>query len=102
MHLGFPIADAALTSRETPRPADDVAFLHGLLEGIARIEAAGYRRLAELGASPLISVRTVGGGARNTAWTAIRARVLGVPVRRAAAEEAAVGLAGLALRRAPR
>lgn len=98
----FPIADATLATRETPRPDDDLAFLHGLLEGVARIEAAGYRRLVELGASPLVSVRTVGGGARNAAWTAIRARVLGVPVCRAAAEEAAVGLAGLALRQALR
>lgn len=98
----FPIADAALAPRETPRPEDELAFLHGLLEGIARIEAAGYRRLVELGASPLVSVRTVGGGARNAAWTAIRARVLGVPMCRAAAEEAAMGLADLALRQALR
>lgn len=36
----------------SPRPADDAAFLHGLLEGMARIEALGYERLAALGASP--------------------------------------------------
>jgi sugar (pentulose or hexulose) kinase len=98
----FPIADPALPPRETPRPADDVAFLHGLLEGIARIEAAGYRRLADLGAPLVRRVFTVGGGARNPAWTAIRATVLGdaatgveFPVPRAL--EAAVGTAGLAL-----
>lgn len=94
----FPVADPALAPRETPRPADDATFLHGLLEGIARIEALGYRRLAELGAPPLRSVRSVGGGARNAAWTAIRARVLGVPFVAAASEEAAVGAAILALR----
>ncbi len=101
----FPIADPAFSPRETPRPADEVAFLHGLLEGIARIEKLGYQRLQELGAPPLRSVRTLGGGAANAAWTAIRARVLGVPLRASCAEEAAVGVAGLALqalsRRAP-
>lgn len=93
----FPIADAALAPRESPRPADDAAFLHGLLEGIARVEALGYRRLAELGAPALRSVRSVGGGARNPAWAAIRGRLLGVPLRPAASEEAAVGAAALAL-----
>ncbi len=96
----FPIADPNLAPRETPRPADDAAFLHGLLEGIARIEALAYRRLAELGAPPLTSLRTVGGGARNPAWTALRARILGVPLAPARSEEAAVGTAGLALQAA--
>ena len=94
----FPIADPALAPREVPRPADDVAFLHGLLEGIARIEALGYQRLAELGGPPLRSLRTVGGGAANPAWTALRARILGVATAPARSEEAAVGTAGLALR----
>jgi hypothetical protein len=41
-----PGADPHMAPREAPRPADDVRFLHGLLERIARIEALGYRRLA--------------------------------------------------------
>lgn len=69
-----------------------------LLEGVARIEALGYHRLAELGAPPLRSVRSAGGGARNAAWTAIRRRALGVPLVPAEAEAAAVGAAALALR----
>ncbi len=98
----FPVADAALAPRETPRPADDAAFLHGMLESIARIEAAAYRRLADLGAPLVKRVFTVGGGARNPAWAAIRARVLGEAVpgvepRVPRALEAAVGTAGLAL-----
>lgn len=93
----FPIADPALAPRLAPRPDDDAAFLHGLLEGIARVEALGYRRLAELGGPALVAVRSVGGGARNAAWTAIRARVLGVSMRPAAAEQAAAGTARLAL-----
>ncbi len=93
----FPIADPTLAPRVTPRPADDAEFLHGLLEGIARIEALGYRRLAELGGAGLQAVRTVGGGAGNAVWSAIRARVLGVEMRPAASEQAAVGVARLAL-----
>ena len=94
----FPIADPALAPRETPRPTDDATFLHGLLEGIARIEALGYQRLAALGAPPLRSVRSLGSGAANAAWTAIRARHLGVPMLPARSAEAAVGAALLALR----
>lgn len=94
----FPIADPKLPPKLGPRPADDAAFLHGLLEGIARIEALGFHRLAELGGPALTSVRTVGGGARNAAWTAIRARVLGIPFLPARSQEAAVGAAWLALR----
>jgi sugar (pentulose or hexulose) kinase len=93
----FPIADARMAPREMPRPADDARFLHGLLEGVARVEAEGYRRLTELGAPALRSVRSVGGGASNRTWTALRQRMLGVEMLPARAEEAAVGTAGLAL-----
>jgi len=93
----FPIADARFAPRERPRPSDDALFLHGLLEGIARIEARAYQKLTELGAPKLRSVRSVGGGATNAVWTAIRARMLGVDLLAARSEEAAVGTAGLAL-----
>lgn len=93
----FPVADPGQAPREAPRPADEADFLHGLLEGIARVEALGYRRLAELGAPPLSSVRSVGGGARNAVWSEIRARLLGVTMLPAGSEEAAVGAAALAL-----
>jgi len=82
----------------TPRPADDAVFLHALLEGIANIEALGYRRLAELGGPQLASVATVGGGAANESWRRIRATALGVPLRMPESDEAAVGVARLALR----
>ncbi len=72
-------------------------FLHGLLEGMARIEARGYQLLQELGASRLSHVYTAGGGAQNDTWTAIRARQLGVPVTRSHYTEAAYGTALLAL-----
>lgn len=96
----FPVNDPAMQPHVTPRPADDAAFLHGLLEGIARIEALGYQRLSELGAPPVRRVLTTGGGGGNDAWTKIRARVLGVPVTSAHAEAAqgTAMLARLALR----
>jgi sugar (pentulose or hexulose) kinase len=81
-----------------PRPADDAAFLHGLLEGMARIERVGYDRLAELGAPRPGRVFSSGGGAVNATWRAIRARLLGVPVLQATHAEAAYGTALLARR----
>lgn len=93
----FPINDPTLLPRETPRPEADALFLHGLLEGIARIETLGYQRLAELGAPPLKSIRTVGGGAGNPVWTTLRSRLLDVPVRDVRSGEAAAGSAHLAL-----
>jgi len=92
----FPVCDPTLAPRFAPRPDDDAAFLHGLLESLVRIEARGYALLAELGATPLRRVETAGGGANNPAWTAIRQRRLGVPVSRAAQTEAAYGAARLA------
>jgi len=76
----FPINDSALPPRLDPRPADDGRFLQGLLEGIARIEAAGYRRLQQLGAPPPRTVLTTGGGAANAGWTEIRRQRLGISV----------------------
>ena len=92
----FPVNDPDLAPRLAPRPPDDAEFLHGLLEGLARIEARGYALLAGLGASPLARVDTAGGGASNLAWARIRERLLGVPVARAAHTEAAYGAALLA------
>ncbi len=93
----FPVADARLAPRLEPRPGSNAEFLHGLLQGLARIEAAGYARLAELGAPPLVRVVTSGGGAKNTVWETLRARALGVPVSAAAHCEAAYGSALLCL-----
>lgn len=42
------------------RNADsDVQFLHGMLEGMANIEARAYSLLRELGAAPLTKVLTI-------------------------------------------
>lgn len=93
----FPVADPRLETRVEPRPAEDWRFLQGLLEGVAAIEAAGYERLRALGAPTPQRVLTIGGGARNAAWTRIRERVLGVPVTPAPVQEAAYGAALLGL-----
>jgi sugar (pentulose or hexulose) kinase len=93
----FPINDSQLAPCLEPRPQNAVDFLHGLLESMARIEARGYGLLQALGATPLTQVYTAGGGASNDAWTAIRARQLGVPVGRSSHSEAAYGTALLAL-----
>ncbi|HHM05351.1 MAG TPA: carbohydrate kinase [Gammaproteobacteria bacterium] len=92
----FPVSDPHLAPRLAPRPTDRAVFLQGLLEGVAQIEKQGYQRLAALGAPWPRRVLTVGGGARNPAWARIRARVLGMPVDRAAHSEAAYGTARLA------
>ena len=93
----FPLRDPAMPPRLSPRPADDAAFLHGLLQALARIEAAGYARLVELGATPPGGVISTGGGARNPAWTRLRERALRLPLRRATQTEAAFGMACLAM-----
>ncbi len=94
----FPVNDPQLAPRLDPRPADDMQFLHGLLQGLSRVEAYGYARLAELGATPLRSIVTTGGGASNRAWQTIRERMLGMPAPAAAHAEAAYGAALLARR----
>jgi sugar (pentulose or hexulose) kinase len=97
----FPINDPDLPPRLQPRPENPIEFLHGLLESIARIEALGYQKLREFGASPLTRVYTAGGGAKNPTWHSIRERLLGVPVLVPVYTEAAYGSALLAKRSAP-
>jgi sugar (pentulose or hexulose) kinase len=92
----FPINDPELAPQISPRPPADWQFFQGLLEGLAAIELTGYQRLAECGAPWPSSVRTTGGGARNSAWTQIRARLLNVPLLTADHSEAAFGSARLA------
>jgi D-ribulokinase len=93
----FPINNPHLSPRLTPRPESDIDFLHGLLEGMARIEARGYGLLQELGATPLTRVYTAGGGAKNQAWEVMRSRHLQVAIAPSPQTEAAYGTALLAL-----
>ncbi|MBI5918037.1 MAG: FGGY-family carbohydrate kinase [Nitrosomonadales bacterium] len=102
----FPVNDPQLAPRLSPRPLrpgsgpteNNAEFLHGLLQGLARIEAAGYAKLAELGATPLRAVVTAGGGAKNAVWRQMRERLLGVPVTATDQAEAAFGAALLGMR----
>ena len=94
----FPFNDPQRSPRLTPRPADDVQFFQGILEGIAQIEQQGYERLAQLGAPYPQRVLTAGGGSVNDSWTTLRANMLKVPVVKAAHQDAAYGAACLALR----
>ena len=89
----FPINDPSLAPCLTPRPDDDAMFLHGILEGIARIEARCYRTIAEAGGGSPVRILSAGGGARNDAFTRIRAIQLGLLPETAAETEAAIGAA---------
>lgn len=93
----FPINDAAYPPKLEPRPESDLVFFQALLEGITAIEKSGYDRLTALGGPGVRSVRTVGGGAVNPAWTRMREKALGVPFLPSRSAEAAVGTASLVL-----
>jgi hypothetical protein len=92
----FPVNDPAMQPILEPLPGDSVTFLQGMFEGIAGIEAHGYQLLKKLGARQVTEVRTTGGGAQNPVWTRIRERIVGVPMKPARSELAAVGTALLA------
>ena len=92
----FPVDDPGLMPVLEPRPVSDALFLHGLFEGLAAIEAQGWKRLEELGAEPPKRVISLGGGARNPQWRRLRERRLGCPVRSCTLPPAA-GVARLAL-----
>ncbi|MEO0929627.1 MAG: FGGY-family carbohydrate kinase, partial [Pseudomonadota bacterium] len=92
----FPFNDPHYQPKMTPRPDNDAEFLHGLLEGIAQIEAACYAAIATHGGPRPTQLFTAGGGAANAIWTQIRARILGIVPQKAAHSEAAIGAARLA------
>ena len=92
----FPLNDPQLKPRLSPRPPDDAVFLQGLLESLGRIEALGYQKLQQLGATPVTEIFTAGGGANNLPWQKIRERLIGVPVAKSPQSEAAYGTACLA------
>ena len=93
----FPVDDPELEPLLEPRPVSDALYLQALLEGLAAIELAGWQRLQQLGAPPVQRVISLGGGARNPQWRAIRQRVLGRPVLNRPQCSAALGMARLAI-----
>ena len=100
----FPINDPFLEPRlgvsddENGKSDDEkeVDFLHGILEGIAKIEKMGYDKLHELGCDKVEKIVTCGGGAQNVQWTNIRERLMKVPILKAESVDACVGAAKLA------
>ena len=92
----FPEFNATLQPRLTPRPEQDSEFLHGLFAGMAHIEAKGYQLLQQFGTAKLTAIYSVGGGAKNQTWQAIRQQQLSVPFIQPHYTEAAYGSALLA------
>ncbi|MEM9264196.1 MAG: FGGY-family carbohydrate kinase [Cyanobacteria bacterium P01_F01_bin.13] len=92
----FPINDANLAPKLTPRPPDPVTFLHGLLESMARIETLGYQKLTALGGGSVQRIFTAGGGSQNITWQTLRAKALGLSLTPSLHTEAAYGTARLA------
>jgi len=76
-----------------PRPKDETLFLHGLLEGIAKIEKKSYEAIHRLGGSFPDHIITVGGGSKNLVWEKIRMRVIKTKISSGKNVEAAVGTA---------
>ena len=93
----FPVNDAAKEPLLSPKPPERRVYLHGILHGIAEVEARAYALLAQLGATPVTEVRTAGGGSVNNVWTQMRQRLIQVPVSTAEQTEASFGVALLAL-----
>jgi len=94
----FPVSDPQKQAQLSPRPDANIDFFQGMLEGIATIEKQAYQRLHDLGAPIVKSVRSVGGGSKNAAWTKIRQQQLYVEMITPEYSEASYGAALLALK----
>ena len=92
----FPIDDPYLEPILEPRPVSDSLFLHGLLEGLARIEAQGWEKFKSMNVEIPKKIITIGGGAGNPQWRRIRERLIGIPIS-SCSKQAAEGVARLAL-----
>ncbi len=93
----FPVADPLKASLVTPRIEPRLLYFQGMLEGIAEIEREAYAKLHALGAEQPQRIFTLGGGAKNSAWTQIRQQKLGCEMLPPKHLEAACGTAQLAM-----
>ncbi len=92
----FPINDPYLQPILEPRPISDSLYLHGLLEGLARIEAKGWEKLSKMNSKKPTRIITIGGGSKNPQWRKIRERLIGIPIK-TCSKQPAEGIARLAL-----
>jgi len=92
----FPINDPELEPTMEPRPESDRLFFQALLEGITQIEKMAYEKLTMLSQIKLHKIISAGGGSKNTRWTKIREKTIGVDITTARQTEASFGSALLA------
>lgn len=93
----FPFWAPTATGFVVGEPRDRGDLFRGFLEGIAFVEGLIMQRMVERGAAVIGAQLTMGGGASNTAWMAIRANILGRPVARPKETSSAFGAAIIAL-----
>ncbi|KUJ72065.1 FGGY-family carbohydrate kinase [Thiomicrospira sp. WB1] len=79
---------------EPPAPDAFTEFL-AALAGLVKIEVLGYQRLAELGASSVQSIHSVGGGLKNPLWQTLRKEALPISDIAPLHDQAAFGVARL-------
>ncbi len=92
----FPIDNPNLKPKLQPRPVSDSLYLQAIFEGLAKIEARGWRKLNEFGADLPRQIITIGGGAKNITWKKIREKEIGIPIKICNRPPAA-GVASIAL-----
>ena len=89
----FPENNPECKPKLIPRPNDETLFLHGLLEGMAKIEKKSYEVIHQLGGSFPDHIITVGGGSKNLVWEKIRMRIIKTKISSGKNVEAAIGTA---------
>ena len=94
----FPENDPNKEPVLSPVPESRREYLHGILQGITMCEKKGYSALVDLGSTKPTEIFTAGGGSKNTMWTRMRERIIGVKTSQAANIDAAYGAALLGCR----
>ena len=76
----FPTDNPYLNPIIKPRPVSDALFLHGLLEGLAKVELKGWQKLKNFSGYFPKRIITIGGGSKNPQWKSIREKVIKIPI----------------------
>ncbi|GAB3483131.1 FGGY-family carbohydrate kinase [Nocardiopsis coralliicola] len=93
----FPFSAPEATGFALGTPRGEADRYAAVLQGVAFLERLCLERLDALGARAAGALRVTGGAVRSTAWTQLRADVLGRPLEVPASAEPAFGMALLAL-----